>query len=242
MKINSVNNSRVKQWVKLKKKKYRDEYQEYLVEGDHLVEEALKASQVKTILSLDVLNIAGVECIQVTHEIIDKLTQVDTPQPIMAICKKKAEEQINLSGKKFLLLDQLQDPGNIGTLVRTAYAFNFDQVIFSEGSVDLYNDKFIRASQGACFHIDCIKKDLKEVVQTLKQQGISIYGTSLENGQDIQTIEPTLPVALILGNEGNGVSKELLDSTTKNIYIPISGAESLNVAVAGGICMFYFNK
>ena len=80
------------------------------------------------------------------------------------------------------------------------------------------------------------------MVQTLKQQGISIYGTSLENGQDIQTIEPTLPVALILGNEGNGVSKELLDSTTKNIYIPISGAESLNVAVAGGICMFYFNK
>ena len=237
-----VNNSRVKQWVKLKKKKYRDEYQEYLVEGDHLVEEALKASQVKTILSLDTLNIAGVECIQVTQEIIDKLTQVDTPQPIMAICKKKAKEQINLSGKKFLLLDQLQDPGNIGTLVRTAYAFNFDQVIFSEGSVDLYNDKFIRASQGACFHIDCIKKDLKEVVETLKQQGISIYGTSLENGQDIQTIEPTLPVALILGNEGNGVSKELLDSTTKNIYIPISGAESLNVAVAGGICMFYFNK
>ena len=161
MKINSVNNSRVKQWMKLKKKKYRDEYQEYLVEGDHLVEEALKASQVKTILSLEDQYIEGVECIQVTPEIIAKLTQVDTPQPIMAICKKKAEEKLNLSGKKFLLLDQLQDPGNIGTIVRTAYAFNFDQVIFSEGSVDLYNEKFIRASQCACFHIDCIKKDLK---------------------------------------------------------------------------------
>lgn len=241
MQITSLNNVRVKQWTKLKKKKYREQQRQYLVEGEHLVTEALKSGIVETILSIQPLEISNVECIEVTSEIIEKISSVDTPQPIIAVCRMKDEEMLLKDQHKYLLLDDLQDPGNIGTLVRTAVAFGYDQVILSQNSVDLYNEKFIRATQGACFHISCIKTDLAVAIDELKKNGVKVYGTSLENGKDIQQVDKPDKLAILLGNEGNGVSDLLLAKTDFNIYIPITTAESLNVAIAGGICMFYFN-
>ena len=240
MQITSINNPKVKEWAKLKKKKYRDASKQYLVEGDHLVEEALKAGVVETILSLEPMDTA-IEHYQVTEEIIKKLSCVDTPQRIIAICQMTQTQDVKIDGKRFLLLDGLQDPGNIGTLIRTALAFGYDQVIFSDHSVDLYNDKLMRSSQGACFHISCIKLPLEHVIDVLHQHDIIVYGTSLENGKALPTFSVPDKLALVLGNEGNGMSKKILESTDQNIFIPIQTAESLNVAVAGGICMFYFN-
>ncbi len=242
MKITSTNNTRIKEIMKLKKKKYRDQQKRYLVEGEHLVEEALKAGVVETILGLDVSNYKEVESIEVTMEIIERLSSVETPQPIVAICKMNENNTLNKEGKRYLILDDLQDPGNIGTLVRTAVAFGYDQVILSQNSVDLYNDKFIRSSQGAIFYIHCIKQDLKEAICTLRENNVKVYGTSLLNGKEVNQVPTSERIAIILGNEGNGVSKEVLSLTDQNIYIPIQNAESLNVAIAGGILMYHYSK
>lgn len=242
MKITSVNNSRIKEIMKLKKKKYRDQQQRYLVEGEHLVEEAWKAGVVETIITSSVVHYESVEVIEVSEEIIARLSLVETPQPIMAVCKMQGDDGLIKDGKRYLLLDDLQDPGNIGTLVRTAVAFGYDQVILGLNSVDLYNDKFIRASQGGIFYIRCIKQDLKTAIMQLREDGVSVYGTSLLNGKEIQEVGNQERLAVLLGNEGNGVSEELLALTDQNVYIPISNAESLNVAVAGGILMYHYSK
>lgn len=242
MKITSVNNPKIKEIMKLKKKKYRDQQQRYLVEGEHLVEEALKAGVVETILTLYPFQQTSVEIIEVSEDIIKRLSLVETPQPIMAVCQMKADSTLLQEGKRYLLLEDLQDPGNIGTLVRSAVAFGFDQVILSQNSVDLYNDKFIRASQGGIFYIHCIKQDLKEAILQLQACGVQVYGTSLTNAKEIKEVENKERLAILLGNEGNGVSKELLALTNQNVYIPIQNAESLNVAVAGGILMYHYAK
>ena len=107
-----------------------------------------------------------------------------------------------------MILDDLQDPGNIGTLIRTALAFSFDQVILSDRCVDLYNEKVIRSTQGAIFKLPILNQNLEEAVTSLKEQGVRIYGTSLQNGRPLNEIEETMKMAFILGNEGSGVSKE----------------------------------
>lgn len=242
MKITSVNNPKIKEIMKLKKKKYRDQQQRYLVEGEHLVEEALKAGVVETILALQDSYAVSVEVIEVSEEIIERLSLVETPQPIIAVCKMQSDNTLMKDGKRYLLLDDLQDPGNIGTLVRTAVAFGYDQVILGLNSVDLYNDKFIRASQGGIFYIHCIKQDLKTAICQLRNDGVCVYGTSLLNGKEIQEVSHQERLAILLGNEGNGVSEELLALTDQNVYIPIKNAESLNVAIAGGILMYHYSK
>ncbi|WP_041138741.1 TrmH family RNA methyltransferase [Beduini massiliensis] len=242
MKITSVNNPKIKEIMKLKKKKYRDQQQRYLVEGEHLVEEALKAGVAETILALSPVEHASVDVIEVSDDIISRLSSVETPQPIIAVCKMQGDNSLMKEGKRYLLLDDLQDPGNIGTLVRTAVAFGYDQVILGLNSVDLYNDKFIRASQGGIFYIHCIKQDLKTVISQLQNDGVSVYGTSLLNGKAIQEVNFQERLAILLGNEGNGVSEDLLSLTDQNIYIPIVNAESLNVAIAGGILMYHYSK
>lgn len=241
MEITSTSNTRVKEWVKLKKKKNREAEGLYLVEGFHLVEEAIKAGVVKSIIT-SVDYSCDIETFNVTEEIIQKISSVESPQPIIAVCTMQQNNQLNTSGSRYLILDNVQDPGNIGTIVRSALAFSYDQVILSEDSVDLYNDKFIRATQGACFHISCIKQDLSQAINLLKDNNVTILGTSLDNATCINEVDNCDKLAIVLGNEGQGVSSEVLLLTDQNIYIPISTAESLNVAVAGGICMYHFNK
>ena len=138
------------------------------------------------------------------------------------------------------LIAYLQDHGNIGTLIRTALAFSYTQIIFSDSTVDLYNDKLIRASQGAIFRANVIQTNLKDVITDLQKNGVKVVGTALYNSVDINQCEKTKKMAIVLGNEGNGMSKEIMAMTDQNVIIPISDIESLNVGVAGGIAMFYF--
>ena len=236
--ITSASNNTIKALIKLKQKKYRDETGYYLVEGEHLVEEAMKAKQVECLISTKDIT-SDLPIIVVSNEVMSKLSFTKSPQSIMAKCKIKKEKKL-IDGKRYLILDDLQDPGNIGTLIRTALAFSIDQVILSNNCVDLYNDKLLRSMQGANFHISCIYDDLKTVISTLKKNNVKIIGSALENGQDIKQIKISEKMAFVVGNEGNGMNKDILEECDYVGYIPINTIESLNVAIAGSIMMYYF--
>ena len=238
--ITSTTNNTIKMLIKLKQKKYRDKLGCYLVEGEHLVAEALKVKQVEYLISTKSID-SDIPVILVSEEIMAKLAFTKSPQTIMAKCVINKNEEL-IEGKRYLILDDLQDPGNIGTLIRTALAFSIDQVILSNKCVDLYNDKLLRSMQGANFHISCIYRDLSKVIPILKDKGVCIIGSALENGVDIKKIPISKKMAYIVGNEGNGMNKEILSKCDQIGYIPIKTIESLNAAIAGSIMMYYFNE
>lgn len=235
--ITSTTNATIKELMKLKQKKYRDSY--YLIEGEHLVEEALKAKQVECLISTKQIHNDTVKVIVVSEQVMKKLTFTTHPQNIMAKCKIIHSDEI-LSTNRYLLLDNLQDPGNVGTLIRTALAFGIKQVILSPGCVDIYNDKVLRSMQGANFHIACMYRNLEEVVPKLQQNDVYVLGTALEHAVPIEAIPFSAKMAYIVGNEGMGMRKEILSLCDNLAYIPITVMESLNVAVAGSIMMYHF--
>lgn len=238
-KIDSLNNNYIKELSKLKLKKYRDAEKKFLVEGYHLVEEA-KDNLVEVLIVDEKDIVEGVSNILVTKEIIKKLSFSETPQMIIGVCKYLSYNE-NENFNKVLLLDGLQDPGNIGTLIRSALGFGIDLVVLSNDSVDLYNDKLIRSSQGALFKVKTVQKDIKEMISLLKKHNIKIFGTSLKNGKNLTSYEKMSSYGLILGNEGNGVKKDILSITDENIFIEMNQElESLNVAISGAIIMHYF--
>jgi RNA methyltransferase, TrmH family len=246
--IHSSKNPQVKQWKKLHTKKERENSGTFLVEGFHLVEEALKIEDMvlELIVSEEVeipprIDYGSVSMTQINKEVVKELAETETSQGIFAVCKQPKHKQVDATS--YLLLDAVQDPGNLGTIIRTADAAGIDAIVVGNGSVDIYNSKVLRSAQGSHFHLPIIRGDLFEWIEKLKSDGIPIYGTSLDNGIVFTEVEPTPSYALIVGNEGNGIQTDLLNETTKNLYIPIFGkSESLNVAVATGILLYYFKK
>ncbi|KAA0563586.1 RNA methyltransferase [Bacillus sp. CH30_1T] len=248
--IQSSKNPVVKQWKKLLTKKERDLTRTYIVEGFHLVEEALK--QEDSVLELIVVEgtdlpqkwtVASVTMTMVSEEVGKALTDTETPQGVFAVCKQREDEHNIEKAATFMLLDGLQDPGNIGTIIRTADAAGIDMVVLGKGTVDPYNPKVLRSAQGGHFHIPIIRRDLNETISKLKERDIPVYGTALENGVEYTTVNPQSSYALIVGNEGNGMSKDLLTETDQNLYIPVYGkSESLNVAIAAGVLLYYFKN
>ena len=236
--ITSASNNTIKALIKLKQKKYRDETGYYLVEGEHLVEEAMKAKQVECLISTKDIT-SDLPIIVVSNEVMSKLSFTKSPQSIMAKCKIKKEKKL-IDGKRYLILDDLQDPGNIGTLIRTALAFSIDQVILSNNCVDLYNDKLLRSMQGANFHLSCIYGNLTQLISQLQEKGVVVIGSALENGKNIAQINRYSKMAFVVGNEGNGMNPEVLAKCDDIGYIPINTIESLNVAIAGSIMMYHF--
>jgi TrmH family RNA methyltransferase len=234
----------VKQWKKLLTKKERDKTGLFLVEGFHLVEEALKTGRIEEIIVQENIDLpssfdyGATPITSVPADIIKLLAETDTPQGIFAICHQ--EEPSSTQGASYLLIDAVQDPGNLGTMIRTADAAGVDVVVVGNGSVDMYNSKVLRSAQGSHFHLPVIKGDISTWTSTLQERGIPVYGTALEHAKPFHEVQPTDSYALIVGNEGNGVSNEILSKTTANLYIPIHGkSESLNVAVATGILLYY---
>lgn len=239
--ITSLQNETIKEIMKLKQKKYRDEKDLFLVEGYHLVEEARKANCIQMLITT--LEEKFVEkTLYVSDKVMEKLAFTKSPQPIMAICYKNKNQELLKAGKRYLLLDGLQDPGNVGTIMRTALAFGYDQIIMSKDCVDLYNDKVIRSTQGALFQMNTCIIDLKEAITFLKQQGVKVYGTSLQNAQSIDQHQTYNQMAFVMGNEGQGVHQEILDLCDERLYIPIQSIESLNVAIAAAITMYHFKE
>lgn len=238
--ITSIQNETIKKIMKLKQKKYRDEYDLFLVEGFHLVEEARKAGCIQTLITtLD--EAFPEETLYVHSKVMEKIAFTKTPQPVMAVCRKQ-HQTLDTWKERYLLLDNLQDPGNLGTIIRSALALGYDQIIMSPESVDLYNDKVIRATQGALFQMPLCQMDLLEAIALLHKQGVGVYGTSLHQALPIDYYQPQKQMAFVLGNEGQGVSQTVLDACDHTLYIPIQGIESLNVAIAGAIVMYHFPK
>jgi len=246
--IESVNNPKVKQWKKLLTKKERDKSGTFIVEGFHLVEEALKqGEQVLEIIVSDKVGLpprwdaGSTPVTSVTEEISTSLSETEAPQGIYAVCRQSNQEVQD--AKTLLLIDAVQDPGNLGTMIRTADAAGIDAVVVGRGSVDIYNSKVLRSAQGSHFHLPIIRGDLHDWIDKLHNKNIPVYGTALEGASAYTDISNGASFALIVGNEGNGVAKDLLSSTTANLYIPIFGkSESLNVAVATGILLYYLKK
>ncbi len=237
--ITSVQNETIKQLLKLKQKKYRDETSLFLIEGIHLVEEARKHGCIEKIVTTLEDNYDE-DTLYVSSHVMDKLAFSKTPQPIMAVCKMKKDQDISLDKNRYLLLDRVQDPGNVGTMIRTALAFGYDQIIMSKDCVDLYNDKVIRSTQGALFQMDVIETDLKTAIHSLQDSGVEVYGTCLKNASPIQTYKRVDKMAFVMGNEGQGISLDILDICDHLVYIPIDSIESLNVGIASAITMYHF--
>jgi RNA methyltransferase, TrmH family len=246
--IESIQNPKVKQWKKLLTKKERDKSGTFLVEGFHLVEEALKHGEsVIEIIVSDKVGLpprwdAGETPVTiVTEEISNSLSDTEAPQGIYAVCR---QVQIEVTeGKTYLLIDAVQDPGNLGTMIRTADAAGIDAVVVGKGSVDVFNSKVLRSAQGSHFHLPILRGALNDWIDKLQAKNISVYGTALEGASAYTDISTDESFALLVGNEGSGVNKELLEKTTANLYIPIYGkSESLNVAVATGILLYFLKK
>ena len=240
--ITSLNNPTIKEIYKLKNKKYRDLTNTYLVEGDHLVEEAYKNNLlIKIILLEDTICNYDIEKIYVTKEVMKKLTELDTPNKIIGIVKKNTPLPI---GNKILILDNIQDPGNLGTIIRSSVAFDIDTIVLSPNTVDIYNPKVIRSTQGMIFYTNIITLELKEFINEIKTKNYTIFGTNVRNGKNIKEITLPEKFALVLGNEGQGVSKEIESLCDDNIYIKMSSkCESLNVSVATSILLYeVYNK
>lgn len=242
MEITSKTNQKVKQWVRYHQKKYRDEDQKFLIEGEHLIEEAIKHAAIECIMVRKGVKHAfsSYPCYVCSDDVMDKLSMSVSKADIMA-CVSYLKAPMKW-GNRLVLLDQVQDPGNVGTIIRTACSFGFDGVILSDQAVDLYNEKLIRSTQGALFHIPVWRQSLLEALEICHNHQIPVYATSLHKAVTLSDMKRVSSCALIFGNEGSGVSPELLAKSDKNIIIEMTAFESLNVAVAAGICMYHFRK
>ncbi len=233
--IESINNEKIKKYSKLLLKKYRDETNLYLVSTDHLVKEAIKNDSIVDIFLLEGKdNTYGNNVFMVTEQVMRKLTNLKTLPNVVAVVRKKKEKDIN---GNVLLIDGVQDPGNVGTIIRSAVAFNIDTIVLGNGTVDVYNEKVLRASEGMINNINIVKGNLVDIIMNLKINGYEIIGTKVDDGTDIKNIK-SKKFALLVGNEGNGVSKELLDLCDIYAYIKMNNkCESLNVGVATSIIL-----
>ena len=233
----SIQNEKIKSIKKLREKKYRDIEGLFIVEGKNLVMEAYKNNLLKTLIVLDNSSFnLSIETIRVSENVMKYLSELNTPNEIMGICYKKKEE--NISGN-ILILDNIQDPGNLGTIIRSAVAFSISTIIVSPDTVSSYNSKALRSTQGLLFDVNIIVRDISGAIDDLKQNGYKIYGTKVDNGKNLKDIDSTNKYAVIMGNEGSGVNKDILDKCDEYIYIPMNEkCESLNVGVATSIILY----
>ncbi|WP_432370921.1 TrmH family RNA methyltransferase [Staphylococcus chromogenes] len=242
--ITSSQNAKVKQFLKLKKKRERDKQNKAVLEGFHLIEEAYRSGlKIEQLFVFDVQRVdakllaSAEQVYEINMKVAESLAGTVTPQGIFAIIQKPQIESFSL--KQVLILDRVQDPGNVGTLIRTADAAGLDAVVMTKGTADAFSDKVLRSSQGSVFHIPIIVEE--DIIHYIQQFEGPVYGTALNQAVNYHEVEKRQSsFALVLGNEGEGISDEILQTTTQNITIPIYGkAESLNVAIAAGILMFY---
>lgn len=242
--ISSNQNERVKYWHSLKEKKNRDIAREYIIEGEHLVLEAYKNGYLKTLIYIGDIKIKfkNIEMIEVSENVMKKICSTSTPQNIAGIAKYFEDDFLKIDDK-IVVLDGVQDPGNAGTIVRNSLAFGYNLVFFSNNSVDIYNSKFIRATQGYFYSLRILRGNVIEFIEFLKKEKYDIISTFLDKDSiDINYIKPNDKYCLVFGNEGQGISKEVIDlSNIKTIIKMNEKVDSLNVAVASGIIMFKLN-
>lgn len=238
LEILSKNNQKIKDACALKLKKLRTEKHLFLMEGIKNFDMALKYGKVKqvfTTIGLPKIK-QDIEAYRVNDEVLRKLANSDNPEGIVFVCEQLEPRKDKKDYHKIVYLDQINDPGNLGTILRTAVAFNYDAVILSKSSVDLYNEKVVAASKGSIFMIDAFYDDINNY--TSKYQ---IIASALDDAVSLESVKKPKDFVLVLGNESHGVSEEVLKLANTVVKIDMNdNIDSLNVAIAGGILMNYF--
>ncbi|EFY02077.1 RNA methyltransferase [Streptococcus dysgalactiae subsp. dysgalactiae] len=244
MVIKSKANQLIKQTKKLLQKKHRQ--QSYLIEGWHLFEEAQQSGQgFRHIFVLEELaeRVADQEkVVLVSADVLKELTDSPSPQGIIAeVDMPQLAFPTDYQGK-YLILEDVQDPGNLGTIIRTADAAGFDGVFLSEKSADVYNSKTLRSMQGSHFHLSIWRTDIYKICREMQEHNTPVLATTLSKvSVDYKTVPHQESFALVMGNEGQGISAEMTALADQLVHITMPGqAESLNVAVAAGILIFSF--
>ncbi len=236
--IDSVNNEKVKYFKRLRDKKYILDEKKYIVESEHLVEEAYKSGLLLEVITSKSDTNYDVKTTLVSEKVLKSISLLPSVPNIMGVVKYKEDNEI--IGKKIVLLDNVQDPGNVGTIIRSALAFNVDTVILSNDSVNLFNDKMIRSSEGTIFKINVIKMDLRSAIEKIHSLGIKVYYADMNGTIDLDNAKIN-DYALVLGSEGKGISDYIKELSDESINIPMNNlCESLNVSVTGGIIMYKF--
>ena len=244
MVISSLENDKVKDLVRLQQKKYRDLTGTYLIEGEHLVEEAFKEDIIIELIVLENEEFSySINTTYVSYDVMKKISTLDTPPKIMALCKKK--ENLEILGKRILLLDEIQDPGNLGTIIRSSLAFFIDTIILSNNCCDLYNPKVLRSTQGIYCHMNILSMDTYDAIKWMGEHMIPVYGTSVVSGVEATSLgnDEKQAFCLVMGNEGKGLSNEVLSLCDKKLFIPMNPkVESLNVGVACSILLYELGR
>ena len=251
--ITSKDNEQIKQIRKLKEKKYRDEMGLYVIEGIKTVNEAIaEEADIQIVVISDDSNeqdelkqkmlysVSKFDIIYVNESVFESISHVMHPQGILAVVKKKEiQTEINYNENLIVVLDDIQDPGNLGTIIRTVDSCGLSQVIVSKDTVDAYSPKVVRSTMSGIFRVNIIEKEnLADTIQDLKNHGYKVVATALEASKTIYDIDYNKTV-IIIGNEANGISKEVLLKSDVKVKIPMRGkTESLNAAVATGIVLY----
>ncbi|WP_458121318.1 TrmH family RNA methyltransferase [Paenibacillus sp. Z6-24] len=255
MEILSTQNARVKEWAQLLEKKHRDKQEKFIIEGIHLVSEALRSDWdiqyivydtekgIPAELQADIASYSGgAQYVAVSEAVLAKCTDTRTPQPVFAIVyKRNALLQSILTVPKgiVIVLDGVQDPGNVGTIIRSADASGAAGVILGQGCADLYNPKTIRSTMGSLFHLPVLEGNLQDILTAAKEQGAVLLSTSLQAEKSCYTYNFGSGAWIVIGNEGKGISESTAAMVDEHILIPMQGqAESLNAAMASTILLF----
>jgi RNA methyltransferase, TrmH family len=250
--ITSLNNPKIKQWSQLLNKRGREDQGKFILEGIHLVHEALKANlEVEVILfslekgyPMELPDRSNLPCesIGVSDAVLTKCSDTQTPQGVLAVAlkpewsKEQLLEQVN---GLVIVVDGVQDPGNLGTIIRSADAVGATGVVLGKGTVDLYNPKTIRSTMGSLLHLPILEYDLHELLALAGKHPIQLVSTSLQAEQSCYELDMTGSTWFIVGNEGSGVSESIQPFVNHEIIIPMRGkAESLNVAMAATVLLF----
>ncbi|EOU1807867.1 TrmH family RNA methyltransferase [Clostridium perfringens] len=248
LEIESKNNNLFKDIKKLKEKKHRIKSNKYLIEGLRFVEEAIKSKvSIDSIIFTEsfkeknpdlFLKInENIKLIQMNEALLKQLCSTENPQGIVGVINMQNKEL--KSGELVVLVDKVQDPGNMGTIIRTAHAAGAAGIVMTKGTVDIYNDKTLRSTMGSIFYIPIVEDDSLDFVKSLKKEGYKLVVSSLQGKNNFFEENLQGKVMIAVGNEGNGVSDEVYDIADIKVKIPMPGeAESLNVAVATSIMIY----
>lgn len=235
--IQSKHNQIVKDTMKLYVSSYRKKVNKFIIEGFHNFEMATNRGVIDYIFTNKMLdNIPeSIKQYIVSDEILCKLSKTVNPQGIIAVCNIM-ETELDLF-ENILYLDDIQDPGNMGTILRNAVAFNYINIVCSSNCVSIYNEKVLQSCQGAIFELNILKKDYN-FLNKLKEDDYKIIATSLDDSVDIKNLKYIKKHILVMGNEANGISTQVLNLSDFKVKINISKIQSLNVGVATGIAMY----
>lgn len=249
--------NQIKQFASLKQKKYRLEHSRYLIEGFHLIEECLKSQhELEYIILREGADLQGhaeiLKMISQNKTIVEplpvkqfnKLIETESSQGIVGVVKRPAYGSAIPGGNIIIALDKVSDPGNLGTIIRTAYWFGVKDIILSEDCADPYNPKVIRSTQGGVFHVNLFEDtELAAELKKLKQDNYKIYLFALESEKFLEQISGNNKSVLVFGSESRGISKDLLNEGFETVKIKgNSDCESLNVAISAGIALYHFTK